>query len=95
MKPGASLDTKSRSLYLLTTFAFCGVQEQSHSAGTAKELLSIRVVKFPSIGGSLPDLLPLFLIVPVVFVVLVAVSVQAKRREGEDSKALSSEARGE
>ena len=40
-------------------------------------------------------LLPLFLIFPVVFVVLVAVSVQAKRREAEESKALSPEAREE
>ncbi len=32
-----------------------------------------------------PLLLPLFLILPVVFVVLVAVSVQAKRREAEQS----------
>jgi hypothetical protein len=40
-------------------------------------------------------LLPLFLIYPVVFVVLVAASVQAKRREVEESKALSPEAREE
>jgi hypothetical protein len=37
-------------------------------------------------------LLPLFLIFPVIFVVLVAASVQAKRREAEESKALSREA---
>ena len=40
-------------------------------------------------------LLPLFLVFPVVFVVLAAVSVQAKRREAEESKALSPEAREE
>jgi hypothetical protein len=40
-------------------------------------------------------LLPLFLVFPLVFVVLVAVSVQAKRREVEQSKALSAEARDE
>jgi len=40
-------------------------------------------------------LLPLFLIFPVVFVVLFAVSVQAKRREAEESKALSPKAREE
>jgi len=40
-------------------------------------------------------LLPLFLIIPVVFVVLFAASVQAKRREAEESKALSPEAREE
>jgi len=40
-------------------------------------------------------LLPLFLIFAVVFVVLVAASVQAKRREAEESKALSPEAREE
>jgi len=40
-------------------------------------------------------LLPLFLIFPVVFVVLVAMSVQAKRREAEVAKALSPQARDE
>jgi len=40
-------------------------------------------------------LLPLFLIFPLVFVVLVAVSAQAKRREAEESKALPLEARDE
>jgi hypothetical protein len=40
-------------------------------------------------------LLPLFLIFAVVFAVLVAASVQAKRREAEESKALSPEAREE
>ena len=38
-------------------------------------------------------LLPLFLAFPVVFVALVAASVQARRREAEESKALSPEAR--
>jgi hypothetical protein len=38
-------------------------------------------------------LLPLFLIFPVVFVVLLAASVQAKRREAEKSKAVSPEAK--
>jgi hypothetical protein len=38
-------------------------------------------------------LLPLFLIFPVLFVVLVAASVQAKRREAEKSKAASPEAK--
>ena len=38
-------------------------------------------------------LLPVLLIFPIVFVVLVAASVQAKRREAEESKALSPEAR--
>jgi hypothetical protein len=38
-------------------------------------------------------LLPLFLILPVIFAALVAVSLQAKRREAEESKVLSSEAR--
>jgi hypothetical protein len=40
-------------------------------------------------------LIPLFLILPVVFFVLLAASVQAKRREAEESKALSPEAREE
>jgi hypothetical protein len=38
-------------------------------------------------------LLPLFLIFPVLFVVRVAASVQAKRREAEKSKAASPEAK--
>jgi flagellar biosynthesis/type III secretory pathway M-ring protein FliF/YscJ len=38
-------------------------------------------------------LIPLFLIFLVVFVALVAVSLQAKRREAEESKALSPETR--
>jgi hypothetical protein len=37
-------------------------------------------------------LLPFFLIFPIIFVVLAAVSTQAKRREAEESKALSPEA---
>jgi hypothetical protein len=37
-------------------------------------------------------LFPLFLIFPVVFVILVAKSVQAKRREAEEPKAMSPEA---
>ena len=40
-------------------------------------------------------LLPLFLIFPVIFVLLVAVSLRAKRREAEEAKALSPEAREE
>lgn len=40
-------------------------------------------------------LIPLFLIFPVIFVVLAATSMQAKRREAEESKALSAEAREE
>jgi hypothetical protein len=40
-------------------------------------------------------LLPLFLILPVIFLALVAVSVQAKRREAEELKALSPEAKEE
>jgi hypothetical protein len=40
-------------------------------------------------------LIPLFLIFPAVFFVLLAASVQAKRREAEESKALSPEAREE
>ena len=40
-------------------------------------------------------LLPLFLIFPLVFVVLVAVSAHVKRREAEESKALPLEARDE
>ena len=40
-------------------------------------------------------LLPLFLIFPAIFVVLVAASVKAKRREAEELKALSPEAREE
>jgi len=40
-------------------------------------------------------LLPLFLVFPVIFVVLLTVSMQAKRREAEESKALSPEAREE
>jgi hypothetical protein len=38
-------------------------------------------------------LIPLFLVIPVIFVVLVAVSLQARRREAQESKALSPEAR--
>jgi len=40
-------------------------------------------------------LLPLFLIFPVIFVVLAAISLQAKRREAEGPKALSPEAKEE
>jgi hypothetical protein len=40
-------------------------------------------------------LLPLFLIFPVIYFVLLAVSIQAKRREAEEAKALSAEARQE
>jgi hypothetical protein len=40
-------------------------------------------------------LLPLFLIFPVVFGVLIAVSVQAKRREAKESNASSPRAREE
>ena len=36
-------------------------------------------------------LLPLFLIFPVIYVVLIAVSIQAKKREAKESKALSLE----
>jgi flagellar biosynthesis/type III secretory pathway M-ring protein FliF/YscJ len=37
-------------------------------------------------------LLPVFLIFPVIYVVLIAVSIQAKRREAEEAKAFSPEA---
>lgn len=40
-------------------------------------------------------LLPLFLLFPVLYFGLIAVSVQAKRREAEASKTLSPEAREE
>jgi flagellar biosynthesis/type III secretory pathway M-ring protein FliF/YscJ len=40
-------------------------------------------------------LLPLFLILPVVFIALFAVSLRAKRREAEELKALSAEAKEE
>jgi hypothetical protein len=36
-------------------------------------------------------LLPLFLIFPVVYVLLIVASVQARRREAEEAKALSPE----
>lgn len=57
----------------------------------------IRVVecpqKEPDSVEVLVILLPLFLIFPVVFVVLIAVSMVAKRREAEKSKASSPETR--
>jgi hypothetical protein len=40
-------------------------------------------------------LLPLFLVLPVIWVVLAAKSLQAKRREADESKALASGARKE
>jgi hypothetical protein len=40
-------------------------------------------------------LLPVFLIFPIVYFALIAVSVQAKRHEAEESKAFSPEAREE
>jgi len=55
----------------------------------------LNVPKGPNKVEVLLILIPLFLIFPVVFVVLVAASVQAKRREAEESKALSPEAREE
>jgi len=40
-------------------------------------------------------LLPLFLVFPAIWVILAAKSLQAKRREAEEAKALSPEARQE
>jgi hypothetical protein len=53
------------------------------------------VLKGPNKVEVLLLLLPIFLIFPVIFIVLVAVSLQAKRREAEESKALSPEGREE
>jgi len=48
--------------------------------------------KGPNNVEDLLILVPVFLILPVIFVVLFATSVQAKRREAEEAKALSPEA---
>jgi hypothetical protein len=55
----------------------------------------LNVPKGPNKVEVLLILLPLFLIFPAIFVVLVAASVKAKRREAEELKALSPEAREE
>ena len=55
----------------------------------------LNVLKGPNNVEVLLILLPLYVIFAVVFVALVAVSVQAKRREAEELKALSPEAREE
>jgi hypothetical protein len=47
--------------------------------------------KGPNTLEFLVVLIPLFMVIPAIFVVLLAVSLQAKRRESEQAKALPSE----